>query len=81
MASLLFDLVGGGRRAIHLRAVLAVGAKPEAADLQGPQALLQGFFERPADGHGFTHRLHGGGQKSGVSGNFSNVQRGILTTQ
>ena len=35
--------------------------------LQGPQRLLQGLCEVTADGHGLTHRLHGGGQR-GIRG-------------
>src|SRR5690606_29705376 len=32
------------------------------ADLKAAQGFLERFFERPADGHDFAHRLHLGGQ-------------------
>ena len=37
--------------------------EPRQPRLQGAQALVQGFAEVAADGHGLAHRLHGGGEQ------------------
>ena len=56
-AELAFD-----GRPVGINWILAVGAQPEATGFQAPQRFLQAFFKRAADGHGFAHALHLGGQ-------------------
>src|SRR5208283_4783405 len=62
----------------HLRQVLAIRAQAETADLQGPDALLQGLFEGAADGHHFPHRFHGGGEEVLGPGEFLEGPAGDL---
>ena len=43
--------------------VAPVGAETEASGLQGPQRLLKGLLEGPADAHGLSDALHLGGER------------------
>ena len=48
------------------------------AGLQRAQRLLQRFGEGAADGHGFAHRLHRGGQQRLGAGEFLEGEAGDL---
>lgn len=58
------------------------GAGPESGALgfERAQHLAEGLGEVAADGHRLSHRLHGRGEGAVAPGNFSNANRGALTT-
>ena len=63
-----------GQRCMEsLRAAIAGNGhfiQPGISNLQPAQALLHGFREGTANGHGFPHRFHGGGEGGRRAGEF-----------
>ena len=66
------DFVHGGER------IAEVAAEAGRADFQRTETLLQRFLEGAADGHGFAHALHGGGELVLGSGELFKGEAGNL---
>jgi len=72
-----------GGRVVVLQAVVARRRADHPARpvvLQRPDALLEGFLEGPADGHGLAHDFIWMVSRQSASGNFSHGKRGNFTT-